>query len=191
MSNNRGPRDMLTRFPRSVLQSPSTVLSYFPTSWEEMGNMMTQWMGTNRGVTVSEDDQNIYIEADLPGLRADDINISLHKDTLVIQADKQEEESNKDKRFHRRSQRSFYYEVQLPESVEENTEQARFEEGVLRIAFQKSKQSHMRKIQLSKGSSRSEQQASNGQQKNVQQQKQSKRKGSKKKNQTSSQEKKK
>lgn len=176
MSNNRGLRDLTPLFPRSIPPSPTSVLSYFPTSWEEMGNMMTQWMGANRGVSVSEDDQNIYIEADLPGLKEKDINISLHKDILVIQAEKKDEEMDKDKHFHRRSQRSFYYEVQLPETVEEHTERAEFDEGVLRISFQKSQQSHMRKIHV-----QSKQAHREGQQKNSQQQKTSKQKSSKKK----------
>lgn len=133
--------------PRSLWQLPSSMFSNFP-GWEDMGERMTQWIGANRGVTLSEDNQRIYIQADLPGLKREDINVSLHKNTLVIQGEKKEEETDENKRFYRRAQRSFYYEVELPNNVEENPEQADYENGVLNITFQKTSEGNVKKISI-------------------------------------------
>jgi HSP20 family protein len=138
-------RDLI---PRSFFQFPSSALSSFPALWEEMGEKMNQWMGATGRVTVSENDNEVHIEAQLPGLQKEDIDISLHHNTLIIQGEKREEEEAKEKRFHRRAQRSFYYEVELPATVEENAEQAEYENGVLILTFQKTTKSNIRKIPI-------------------------------------------
>jgi len=127
---------------------PSSTFPSIPSLWDELGEKMGQWMGSNKGVTVSEDKNKVYIEADLPGLSSKDLDISLHQHTLIIKGHKKEETEDKERRFYRRAQRSFYYEVELPSSVEENTEQAFYEDGVLKITFNKTAEGHMRKISI-------------------------------------------
>lgn len=131
--------------PRSFFRFPS-----FPNLWEEMEDRLGQWMGKegNTGVTVSEDDKNVYVDAHLPGIKAKEIDISLNQNTLWIKGEKKEEEQNKDKKFYRRAQSSFFYQVDLPCQVEENSEQAQFEDGVLRVSFKKAQQSQVRKIAI-------------------------------------------
>ncbi len=132
--------------PRSFFRFPS----FLPSLWEEMEDRVGQWMGGegNTGVTVSEDDQNVYIEAYLPGLKSNDIDVSLNQNTLWIKGEKQEEEEDKDKKYYRRARNSFFYQVELPTQVEENSEQADFQNGVLKITFTKARQSQVRKINI-------------------------------------------
>ncbi|WP_068471193.1 Hsp20/alpha crystallin family protein [Candidatus Protochlamydia phocaeensis] len=132
--------------PRSFFRFPSS----FPSLWEEMEDKMNQWIGwgNETGVSVSEDDQNIYVEAQLPGLKSEDIDISFHQNTLWIKGEKKEEEEDKDKKFYRRARNSFFYQVELPAQIEENTEQANYQDGILKITFKKTQQSQMRKIPI-------------------------------------------
>jgi HSP20 family protein len=130
--------------PHSFFRFPASI----PSLWEELEDRMSQWMGGegNTGVTVSEDDKNVYIEAQLPGLKPDDIDISVHQNTLWIKGEKKEDEEDKDKKFYRRARNTFYYQVELPSQVEENSEQAQFKDGILKIIFKKTQQSQVRKI---------------------------------------------
>jgi HSP20 family protein len=129
---------------------PRSFFRFFPSLWEEMEDRLGQWVGEgNTGVTVSEDDKNVYVEAQLPGLKSDDIDISLNQNTLWIKGEKQEEEENKDKKYYRRARNSFFYQVALPSQVEENTEQAQFQDGILKVSFKKARQSQVRKISIS------------------------------------------
>lgn len=144
--------------PRSLFRFSS----FFPSLWEEMEDRLGQWVGgeSNTGVTVSEDDKHVYVEAHLPGLKASDIDISLNQNTLWIKGEKEEEEEEKDKKYYRRARNSFFYQVDLPSQVEEASEQAQFQDGVLKVTFTKARQSQVRKISVKNGSNQVQQQAS-------------------------------
>lgn len=131
--------------PRTFFRMPK-----FPSLWEEMEDRMGQWMGlkNDSGVSVSEDDNNIYVEAQVPGLKPEDIDVSVQQNTLLIKAERQEEEVDKDRKYYRQARKSFYYQVELPGTVEEHTEQANYEHGVLKISFKKSNVSPKRKISV-------------------------------------------
>ena len=142
---------------RSLIPQSFFRFGNLPNLWEEMEDKMTKWIGeeANTGVTVSEDDKNVYVEAHLPGLQSSDIDVSLNKNTLWIKGEKKEVEEDKDKKYYRRARSSFYYQVDLPSQVEDNTEQAQFQDGVLKITFKKTKQEQVRKISISNGSKQS------------------------------------
>lgn len=139
--------------PRSFFRLPA----FFPNLWEEMGDRMNHLMGYegHTGVTVSEDDQHVYVEAHLPGLKPQDVDISINKNTLWIKGERKEEEEDKEKKYYRRAQNTFFYQVELPSQVEENTEQAQFQDGVLKVTFKKTQQSQVRKISINGGKAQS------------------------------------
>ncbi|MBA2367685.1 MAG: Hsp20/alpha crystallin family protein [Candidatus Protochlamydia sp.] len=135
--------------PRSFFRLPSSI----PSLWGDMEDKMSQWMGLtpDTGVTVSEDNDHVYVEAHLPGMKTDELDISVHQNTLWIKAEKKEEEEDKEKKFYRRAKNSFFYQVELPSSVEDNTEQANYKDGVLKVTFKKNQQSQKRKISVQNG----------------------------------------
>jgi HSP20 family protein len=141
--NRNLPQRSLFRFPTS----------FFPSLWEEMGDRMNQLIGRegDTGISVSEDDKNVYVEAHLPGLKSSDIDISVHQNTLWIKGEKQEEEEDKEKKYYSRAKRTFYYQVELPSQVEESSEQAQYQDGVLKITFKKTQTSQVRKIPIGSG----------------------------------------
>lgn len=134
--------------PRSFFRIPS----FLPSLWEEMEDRLGRWgMGENNGISVSEDEQHVYVEAHLPGLKTNDIDISLNQNTLWIKGEKKEEAEEKDKKYYRKARGTFIYQVELPNQVEETSELAEFEDGVLKITFNKAKQSQARKIPIKNG----------------------------------------
>lgn len=116
-------------------------------NWDEMEENMNQWFGKNTGVSVSEDNQNVYVEANVPGLKPEEIEVTLDHNTLRIRGEKKEEEE-KGKTYYRRAQQSFFYQVDLPSQVQENTEQAEYQEGILKISFKKAKKDAVKKINV-------------------------------------------
>lgn len=145
----RQERDLTPRkyFDFSNFFSP---LSY-PMVWEEVQDRLGQLFHQGSAVDISEDDKNVYVSANLPGLKASDIDVSLDRHTLLIKAEKKQEESDKTRKYYRRSQNSFFYQVTLPSQVDESSEQAEYEDGVLHITFKKADKALVKKINVKGG----------------------------------------
>ena len=99
------------------------------------------------GLTVSEDKDHVFVEAYLPGLTPEDIEVTIEKGMLWIRGEKKEEEKNKKKKYYRKAMSSFAYRVQVPHLIDEKKElEAKYIDGVMKITFKKAKQSRAKKI---------------------------------------------
>jgi HSP20 family protein len=89
---------------------------------------------------VSETDKEINISAELPGMNADDIDISMTGNSLTIKGEKKSEKEEKGERYYRseRSYGSFRRSVPLPEEVQEEKIEATYKNGVLKVTLPKS-----------------------------------------------------
>ncbi|MFP4002105.1 MAG: Hsp20/alpha crystallin family protein [Thermoplasmata archaeon] len=79
------------------------------------------------------------IEADIPGINKDDIEIELRDDSLVIEGETSEktEEEGEDYIRRERGYRSFYRQLPVPEGIEEEKISAELDHGVLTIDLPK------------------------------------------------------
>lgn len=104
------------------------------------------------GLSLSEDDTHVYVEAHLPGLREEDIDISIDKGVLSIRGSKKEEQKDEKKRYYRKASSSFSYSVNIPSHADFNKEpEATYKDGVIKVAFLKSqKDSSAKKISIKK-----------------------------------------
>jgi len=118
-------------------------------------------------VNVSETDNEIRVSAELPGVTANDVQIDLSGETLVIRGEKQLERKNEKEHFHfvERSFGSFRRVVQLPSPVDADRVQAKFENGVLSVILPRSAhQDRSRRIQVqSAGEGQAQQNIRSGQ----------------------------
>jgi HSP20 family protein len=91
--------------------------------------------GTNLPTTdVWTEDKQLVVEAHLPHFSEKDVNISVNKGILEIQAEKHEKEEDKKKKYVvRESASSFYRRIQLPEQADEDKVEARMDNGVLKV----------------------------------------------------------
>jgi len=106
------------------------------------------------GVDVREDTDHVYVEAELPGFRKEDVDITLENSTLTFNAQRKEtvkEDSPakgdwllRERRFNR-VQRSFT----LPQTVNEQSVKAALADGVLTITLDKREETKPRKVQVS------------------------------------------
>jgi HSP20 family protein len=120
-------------------------------SFLEEGDNWSQGLSDPTGLSVSEDEKNIYVEAALPGLSPEDIEMTLDKDTLCIQGEKKEEIEDKKRKFYQKASKRFAYRVSIPGNTNPNLEpNAKYENGILKVAFTKSQPSQPKKITIKK-----------------------------------------
>ncbi len=103
-------------------------------------------------VDIAETDKEIVITADIPGLEADDVEISLANRVLTILGEKKSEKEEKGRYFHRkeRSYGAFRRDIPLPAEVDENKVEAVFKNGVLKVSAPKTAASIARRISVRK-----------------------------------------
>ncbi|WP_026883372.1 heat shock protein Hsp18 [Clostridium akagii] len=100
----------------------------------------------NFSVDLKEDENNYTIEADLPGIKKEDISLEYDNNYLTISAKRDETSENNDNNFVRRERtygefkRSFYI-----DNIDENTVDASFTDGVLKITLPKKEKGIQRK----------------------------------------------
>lgn len=103
----------------------------FP-SGERFGN----WLPS---MDVVENKDAFTVELELPGLRKDDISISLENNVLTIEGERKREHEEKDANVHRmeRSYGTFLRRITIPTQVEADKIDAVFKEGILKIHLPK------------------------------------------------------
>lgn len=121
--------------------------SLFPLLFEDEDLSLD--FSSHSGLSVSEDDKHVFVEASVPGLDPSDIEISFDKDLLTIEGEKKEETKNEKRKFHRKSQRSFCYKVTVPGNIDHSHEpEATCDKGVLKVTFNKVEGSKAKKIPI-------------------------------------------
>jgi HSP20 family protein len=90
-------------------------------------------------VDIRENDKELVLEAELPGMDPKDINIMVRDGILSLKGEKKSEHDEKKDTYHlvERSYGAFERSFRLPDSVDENQIKADFEKGVLRIVMPK------------------------------------------------------
>lgn len=87
-------------------------------------------------VYTSKDDKELHIEAHLPNFEQKDIDIHIDKGSLVIRAERHEQEKDKEKKYIvRESSTSFYRSIRLPEAADEDSIKATMKNGILKISI--------------------------------------------------------
>jgi HSP20 family protein len=90
-------------------------------------------------IDVYQTDDDVIVKATMPGVKPEDIHISITGDTLNIRAEASEEREEEGLRYHLRERRtgSFSRSVLLPASVNADQAKAEFENGVLTLTLPK------------------------------------------------------
>lgn len=102
------------------------------------------------GLSVSEDDKNVYVSAHVPGIDPKDIEVTFDKGMLWIKGETKTEE--KGKKFYRKSANSFSYRVNVPGEIDnENEPTASCKNGVMTVTFVKSPKTQPKKIAVKSG----------------------------------------
>lgn len=99
-------------------------------------------------VDIVEEKERFVLRADLPGVSAEDIDISMDKGLLTISGERREEKSERTEGLHRveRATGKFYRRFSLPETVDSDGISARSVNGILEVCIPKQPQVQARRI---------------------------------------------
>ncbi|MCB0324953.1 MAG: Hsp20/alpha crystallin family protein, partial [Bdellovibrionales bacterium] len=102
-------------------------------------------------VDVKEDEKNYILTADLPGVDAKDIEITMEKGTLTIKGERRSEKVENEKGVHRveRSYGTFVRQFGFPNTVDADGISARTNNGVLTVTVPKRESEQPKKISVS------------------------------------------
>ena len=91
---------------------------------------------------------DVILKVAVPGMKPEDVQISVTGDTLTVKGETREETDNKEKAYHIREQRwgSFERTITLPTAVRSDKAQAEFENGILNIRLPKAEDVKARTI---------------------------------------------
>jgi HSP20 family protein len=101
-------------------------------------------------VDLYETDNEVVVKASLPGVKAEDVDISVTGDTLTIKGEFKEEHEEKKPNYHRQEHRygSFHRVLTLPVRVDADKADATFEDGVLKLTLPKSQEVRPKTIEV-------------------------------------------
>jgi HSP20 family protein len=91
------------------------------------------------GLSLYEDDDHLYLEAAMPGVKPDEIQISIEKGLIWIKAEAADEEQ-KDKKVHFKTERNYSYRIPLPMGIDVHSPpEAVCKDGILKMTMEKSR----------------------------------------------------
>jgi len=113
-----------------------------------LGRMTTNGGPATLAVDVYETDNDVVVEASVPGVKPEDIDISMQGDTLTIKGESHADETVTEDKFHTHERHfsSFYRQLMLPKAVKGDEAEAEFTNGVLKLSIPKAEEARERKI---------------------------------------------
>ena len=99
---------------------------------------------------VYENDDALVVKAALPGVRPDEVDISVVGDVLTVKGETKSEDETKDGNYHRRELRygAFARSVPLPTRVNHEKAEATFENGILTVTLPKAEEVKPKSIKI-------------------------------------------
>ena len=138
-----------------------------PTIWREMDQLqreMNRLMESTSGgrsfsplsypaINIWTNEDEMILSAELPGLKAEDIDINISADSLVLSGERSLEKTGEGVRYHRqeRSHGKFTRTIQLPFMVDPGKAKAVFKDGILEVSLSRAEADKPKKIAVKAG----------------------------------------
>jgi HSP20 family protein len=119
----------------------------FSSLLEDKQSFFTGW---GPALDLYEDKDSVYVKAEVPGMKKEEIEISLHQGTLTLSGERKEQQQQegtepiRTERFTGRFSRS----VSLPASVDGDKVKASYRDGILTVVLPKSEEAKPKQIQI-------------------------------------------
>jgi HSP20 family protein len=131
-----------------TLRRLNSVLDEAFSNWpfqQESGSITSSWYPA---CDVFEDKDAVKIVAELPGVKPDDVKLSLENNLLTIRGEKKQEAEERSERVHRyeRSYGTFERAFVLPSTVDGDKISAQYQNGILTILVPKAERARPREI---------------------------------------------
>jgi HSP20 family protein len=140
--------------PFSSLRRLNTALDEAFNGWpfqsQESGTLTSTWLPA---CDVFEDKDAVKIVAEVPGVRPEDVKLSLENNLLTVRGEKKQQAEETTERVHRyeRSYGSFERTFSLPTTVDADKIAAKYDQGILTITIPKAERARPREIPVKVG----------------------------------------
>jgi HSP20 family protein len=124
--------------------------SFFELPWSNFGRTGQLFTGWSPALDLYQSSDNVVALVELPGMRKEDIDISLHDNTLTISGERKRESKNGENA--ERTERyvgTFRRSIALPTRVDANKVSATYEDGILKVTLPKAEEAKPKQIQVS------------------------------------------
>jgi len=115
---------------------------------DDGGSLSREWTGMP--VAMWQDEDHFFLEAELPGVRDEDVDVTVHNGMLFIRGERKPAEGRR-YLYNGRSYGRFERVITLPEAVKTDDVQATLKDGILSITLPKSPEAKPKKITLQAG----------------------------------------
>lgn len=90
-------------------------------------------------IDIEESNGNLMVKAEIPGMKKENIKVSVKEDMLTISGERKQENETRDKTYHRieRSYGQFRRMIRLPAEVDADKVKASYKDGVLSVTLPK------------------------------------------------------
>jgi HSP20 family protein len=123
-----------------------------------LGRLFNNWpvepeqagLGWVPAVDLHETEDAYILEADLPGMKKEDIQLSITEDVVTLKGERKEQSEKKSEGFHRveRLYGSFQRSFRIPGGIDSKSVDARFDSGVLKVTLPKPEERKPRQIDV-------------------------------------------
>lgn len=138
-------------------QAPSTRTQNPMSLWQQEMNSLFDRFNRNLGdfdfggldkfspkIEVKEKDKNYTVFAEVPGIKEDDINVTLRDNNLILEGERKSENTVDEEDFHKSefSYGSFYRSIPLTDEINPDSVKASYKDGILKVEMDKVKPSN-------------------------------------------------
>ena len=146
----------LSGWPSGRLQSPFEEVDRMRRRMEQLSENLTEGLfrepsaGIFPLINITEDDDKFYVRAELPGLKSDELDISVTGDSLTIKGERKIPVEDEKSIYHRREREagSFSRIINLPTQIDTGKVKARSADGVLTLTMSKAESTKPKQIQI-------------------------------------------
>ena len=119
-----------------------------PSVWRRIP---TEERGWTPAIEVFDKEDKFVVKVEVPGIKAEDVDISVVGDTLTIKGEKKAETEVKEDDYYccERSYGSFYRSIALPSNIDASKIEANYEDGVLEVSLPKAPEIKPKKVAVS------------------------------------------
>ena len=145
------PRPLGSRVPwRELERMRGHMENFFDSVSEGVDSLRRIGAGVYPLINVYEDAENLYLMAELAGVPSEEIDLSIHGDSLTLRGERKIQEADKKVNYHRREREAGFFRrvITLPVKVEAEKATAQARDGVLKVTLPKAVEAKTRQINI-------------------------------------------
>lgn len=143
-------------FPAFASRSPFEEFNNMRRQFDRLANLLAEspqrtiGAGVFPQLNLTEDANKLYLRAELPGVKSDDLDIQATGKTISITGERKIHEENAAARYHRREREAgkFSRVLAMPTEIDADRIEAKLENGILTIMVPKSEAAKPRQIKI-------------------------------------------